>query len=822
MTQLNSDDFKALTDISNDLSRSVGAVSGNMTQLEKAAAAIANSNKAKDALQESINRATKNTISGLTAFASQLTNASSGDFSSLNKAIDVTTTVIGQMGSLLVSAGLGPVAGIIAGGIIKGTAKAIGEVGKFVVGQFSKAYGSFEKLSETGVVQTFENLNDTVRDTGMNYADIQRSFEKYSVTLSRFGDSTITGRKEFNRLALSSKEMSREFQLLGIGVREFSEMQLSFISQQQFSSTFQFLGAEQLKQGSKDYILQLDQLSKMTGVSRMELQKQFEEQTKNARYLAGIANLDPAVRREMDITLAQLRAISPGLADGVQDAFASGITNTESSRAAALMLGEGGLDIMQIRANLIAGGKNTEAFAAIAQAGTNYANQNVDLVKAVSDTTLFTKNSVAAMDLKTKTQKNALNSQKNANEIQKDALSGADKENVKLANTRRNMYDISTNMAVLTVSSNYAATAMAKMSSGLRKVVNYIYKFTGTKVPDYVRLSNEEAELTEKARDIEIAILKEEDLIRENNAKIKEAGNPYAAEVYETQNANSLAQLKILREREKTTKEQAALIKKEADKAQLIEFGSNAGFVGSRGSGDVATPSSRPTRTGNGVGFSYPDMSGGPPKLTRITSKEGMTASVNVKAAPQFQKLLDWFGEMGYKINSLGGYNDRNIGNTNIPSWHSSGEAIDINPAANPYGNKRITDMPEGTGAVAAGFKLGWGANWPNIKDAMHFSTGPNEGGELQARRGGIFTGPTTGYQVTLHGKEKVIPSNDNNESFSNSNYAYINDDEKAEDEDLAKEMMSFFGTIGDTIDGMIDSVNTQLKTQMLTRAFNA
>jgi hypothetical protein len=62
-----------------------------------------------------------------------------------------------------------------------------------------------------------------------------------------------------------------------------------------------------------------------------------------------------------------------------------------------------------------------------------------------------------------------------------------------------------------------------------------------------------------------------------------------------------------------------------------------------------------------------------------------------------------------------------------------------------------------GTGAAAASLGLGWGANWPNVKDAMHFSVGGNEGGKLRARTGGIFSGPESGYAVELHDTEAVV-----------------------------------------------------------------
>lgn len=145
--------------------------------------------------------------------------------------------------------------------------------------------------------------------------------------------------------------------------------------------------------------------------------------------------------------------------------------------------------------------------------------------------------------------------------------------------------------------------------------------------------------------------------------------------------------------------------------------------------------------------------------LATITSKSGKTAQVAKQYQGAFQQLIDYLDAQGYQIKSLGGYNDRNVAGTNKKSYHAYGAAIDINPGDNPMGSELITDMPEGIGKVAAGFGLGWGGNWSNKKDAMHFSASVNEGGSLlQAKNGGIFRGPVKGYNVRLHGDEVVTP----------------------------------------------------------------
>lgn len=74
-------------------------------------------------------------------------------------------------------------------------------------------------------------------------------------------------------------------------------------------------------------------------------------------------------------------------------------------------------------------------------------------------------------------------------------------------------------------------------------------------------------------------------------------------------------------------------------------------------------------------------------------------------------------------------------------SLHEKGEAVDIQNYNDPA-------------AIAAMNKQGLSQKVPN--DPVHF----------QARNGGIFDGPNSGYDVTLHGKEMVVPTPDVSKMF--------------------------------------------------------
>jgi hypothetical protein len=791
MTQLNPDDLKALTDITHDLSRAVGGANRDMTFLEKANAATAASSKSNDELQKAIATATKNSISGLTAFSSQLANTSSNDWSALNKAITFSTAIIGKLGSVLANAFLGPIAGPIVGGIFEGVANAAGDVLKFLNGQFAAAYGNFEKLSETGIVSTFEDLKSTAIQTGLNYGDIQQAFGKYSTTLGRFGDSALKGRVEFNKIAYASKSMSSEFQKLGIGIREVTEMQLSYISQRQFSGNMQSMTNEKLLQESKDYILQIDQLSRMTGISRKDLQKQFEDQTRDARYLAGIATKAPEVQKNMKAVIARAGALSPTLAAGLKDFFASGNLKSDESKSA--MLAIPGLE--QILANLDQGGSADDAMVDITNGLKNFEVENRNTVRQVGDQSIYLRNYVAAVDASTKSEKDLKESAAKTAAQQQEALNGSDKKNDQLAATRRHMYETGVTISILSTSSSLAVGTLSLMSKGLVKVSKALYEFVG-KVPRSIELQSTDIDIQEEIRAQQQSIKLNKDKLTATNV------GPYE---------KKLAEQSLKKEEDRLKALEAESLKIRAEIVQSLAAEGRPQVIGSNQSPVSGTPS---PNVSNAPMDATDDYSG-----LNIGGAYPGEAVAGGKASKKVIELARLF-QAAYPGGVFNAFNDKG----HSGGKHGAGLAFDYsvpeafknpsNDATNARGAKFRGPSIE-SGKKIADFLRSAGASF--VLDEYNFpstwATGGHIHAEVSARVGGIFKGPTTGYRVTLHGEEKVIPLDN---EVNDESAAMGSDHEMSEDNALA--LKEFFETFDSTLNDMIDSLNTQSNTRMIAR----
>lgn len=118
----------------------------------------------------------------------------------------------------------------------------------------------------------------------------------------------------------------------------------------------------------------------------------------------------------------------------------------------------------------------------------------------------------------------------------------------------------------------------------------------------------------------------------------------------------------------------------------------------------------------------------------------GHSVTVHECAAPSLQRINNRWESAGgndlYQVNVAGGYSCRATVSGSRCSNHAYGLAVDFNPEQNPYGQERITDMPDEFVNLFRDEGWGWGGDWTSVSDAMHFSMaggaqGGNEGGDM-------------------------------------------------------------------------------------------
>ncbi len=161
-----------------------------------------------------------------------------------------------------------------------------------------------------------------------------------------------------------------------------------------------------------------------------------------------------------------------------------------------------------------------------------------------------------------------------------------------------------------------------------------------------------------------------------------------------------------------------------------------------------------------------------------VASLQGIPMKAGAHTRDQLDsRLVEIMQKVSKEIpgfNRVTSVNDR----TDPKSMHSQGKAFDFT-INNP--------TPENLDAAIKVLR----SHGLKVADEYRYpipgkTTGPHLHAALQGRTGGIFSGPNTGYQVELHGKEAVIPM---------SSYKSMLGDKSKGDDSVTKHMLSNPGT---------------------------
>lgn len=115
-------------------------------------------------------------------------------------------------------------------------------------------------------------------------------------------------------------------------------------------------------------------------------------------------------------------------------------------------------------------------------------------------------------------------------------------------------------------------------------------------------------------------------------------------------------------------------------------------------------------------------------KIKGLVRADGLKLQLREELVTLFSLLIDETERMGYDVRRFsasgeivtGGFNCRAIGNTNRPSNHSWGLAIDINSDVNPERSPLTTNIPTQVRELWTGFGFRWLGTRTPTPDPMH------------------------------------------------------------------------------------------------------
>jgi len=704
---------------------------------------------------------------------------------------DSVTKAVYGIGAALLILPLGPMLKIvgaalaIAAAAMEGATKLI-EMGAKLNDDLYKSYGT---LSEKGLTTAkgMNGLYDSLHKVGLSAGEIEK-FNKLlgenSKNLALFGGTAAIGVSKFetvaSAIAAPTSKLNKEFLLMGINSDAQREHIMKYMTEEDRLGLARGMSDEQQIAGAKKYIDNLDKLSMITGTNRKELEEAratvmanenlraaiFEaEQDRSA---AGQARLAELKRAYEAAAMLQASGDTKG-ATGVAEYFAGkGITGQASAVAYNQFGGKGGL-IEGIKKGADTGELTTRA----AKGYERQANMMADTGRFGGDTSgLMTGGFAQAQEF---TKRSAEFQEQAA----KQGLSVGDYLD-KLQDDKKNTKDKTTQQNA-EVAQQQQQTAMVLDDAAKKMDGAGLAMASAMKVfNESVELFGDAAKKMAKEKGIAVPASKEEQSLdlKKEVAKLKESiriKNQSIENLDPKLEANKAfitrmkSELEVMNKDLANTEQKLTTVTKEQKETAPANLPPGA---------TIPTPPGPPAK-----GATTRSMS---PGTTDSNSSEspakGQTTSESGSSNKSSATILSFGSNSGSKGNFdalASGFKDRII--AAAEAFNSmTGNKIAINSAKrDPEDQQRVWDESVKAGRPGIGpsgmpiakpgrskHERGLAVDIQNYKDpnavaAMNkqglFQTVPKDPVHFEAaKKGAMFSGPSEGYFVQLHGKEFV------------------------------------------------------------------
>jgi hypothetical protein len=196
-------------------------------------------------------------------------------------------------GGILVKAGVA-----LAGMLIKGASAAgelALKFNKLAAEQSDKLFKTFNDLSKAGVsgVRGMTDVFEGVQTLGMTMDQIDEYNKLLSTnakTLKMFGATAAQGSKAFAEVAggLYKSDVGRSLEMLGVTAEEQRDSALEYMSLQARTGQLQLNNTKKLMEGSAEFVKELDLAAQMTGTTRKEQMEAREIAMADDRHRAAL------------------------------------------------------------------------------------------------------------------------------------------------------------------------------------------------------------------------------------------------------------------------------------------------------------------------------------------------------------------------------------------------------------------------------------------------------------------------------------------------------------------------------------------------------
>lgn len=335
LAQVNKDlaDFGAVTE----------TTAARLAEMNQQLTKAARAQKRYEQAMEDLGKTVGQTVLDAGKTAKQGSSMYNGALSAGAEAIDSFASKFGPWGRLI-------------GGAFQVTAKYLQAVNQ----QSDKLYDGFKELSRSGAIASdgMTGLFEGLQKTGMGVDQLNKYLtlmQENSKDLALYGGTVFEGRKRFEDLSKTMEPMREQFMNLGMSQEEQNASIAGYIRLQARLGRTQTANTDELAVSAKKYMLEQDALTKLTGTTRQEQEQQQERAMQEEQYAAKIRQLELSGQKEAADRLRAMNVIMEQAGPEMGRAFRASVTgNLSSADAQKLNMASQGKAMQEIR-KVIAG-----------------------------------------------------------------------------------------------------------------------------------------------------------------------------------------------------------------------------------------------------------------------------------------------------------------------------------------------------------------------------------------------------------------------------------------------------------------------------------
>lgn len=391
-----------------------------------------------------------NAIKGIagaaTDYAKAMYNGERGA-KAFNKSIDgMADAVQAASAALALLVPGGPlIKGLVAGiGYLAGEAM---KAGKVIGEQADMTFKAYQDLAQSGAAAG-DGLNGVFQGLQKMGLGVQEAasyiklFNENAQTMAQFGGTVSQGRKQFENTVAEMKPFRQELQALGLSQEQQNEATMTYVRIQNRLNNQTKDNANVTGAAAAAYIKEMDQLTKVTGMSRKQQEEALEKAMRHQRFAALIDEMNTTGRqkeaKQLQLAFRMAAAQGQDMADAFMDTSTGFIDSAAAQKGYMSSQGELNNVIDRITTNQV---KDNDELASNMQglfgAIKDTTNQMRDTYKLGVGEEFMLSYGTAANVTKTATNDFAENFKRAANEISEQTGTNGRKQEELLADYTR-------------------------------------------------------------------------------------------------------------------------------------------------------------------------------------------------------------------------------------------------------------------------------------------------------------------------------------------------------------------------------------------------